>query len=153
MALLNGQPDPKPPLKVDRELREQYLGDAEGHPFLVHRIPDKSLGDHFRDGRYPILFGRNERFPNGESLDDLAVRAGRFIEDLVLKPYLSRTISSGPEHVHIAVVSHGLCINELIAALLKRNDGGSPTRDYRGLQNTAWTRVTVQVKVMFGLFD
>lgn len=152
MALLNGQPDPKPSFKVDRDLREQCFGDAEGHPYLMRRIPGKSLNDHFRDGRYPLLFNREERFPNGESLDDLTIRAERSINDLVLKPYLSRAISSGFEDVHIAVVSHGLCISELIRALLKRNDGGLPARDYRGLQNTAWTRVTIQVKVIFDPF-
>jgi len=152
VALLNGQPDPKPSFRVDRDLREQCFGDAEGHPYLMRRIPGKSLDDHFRDGRYPLLFNRNERFPNGESVDDLTIRAERFINDLVLKPYLPRAISSGAEDVHIAVVSHGLCIGELIRALLKRNGGGLPARDYRGLQNTAWTRVTVRVKVMFGPF-
>ena len=151
MALLDGQPDPKPSFKVDRDLREGSFGDAEGRQFLMGRIPNKSLDDHFRDGQYPVLFDRNEKFPNGESLDDVAVRAERSIKDLVLKPYLSRAISSGAEDIHIAVVSHGLCIGELIPALLKRNDGGSPTKNYRGLLNTAWTRVTVQVKVMFGL--
>lgn len=150
VALLNGQPDPKPSFKVDRDLREQSFGDAEGSPWLMRQIPDKSLDDHFKDGQYPILFNRNERFPNGESLNDVAARAERTINDLVLKPYLSPAISSGVEDIHVAVVSHGLCISELIQALLKRNDGGAPTKDYRGLLNTAWTRVTVQVKVMLG---
>ena len=150
MALLNGQPEPNLSFEVDRDLRELRVGDADGRPVLMRQIPNKSLGDHFRDGQYPILFDRNEKFPNGESLNDLAVRAERSIDDLVLRPYLSRAISSGAEDVHVAVVSHGLCIGELIPALLKRNDGGSPSRDYRSLQNTAWTRVTVRPKVMFG---
>ncbi|KAH0832117.1 histidine phosphatase superfamily [Lanmaoa asiatica] len=149
VALLNSQPDPKPSFKVDRDFREQNFGDAEGHPWLMRRIADKSLDDHFRDGQYPILFNRNERFPNGESLDDVAARAERAIDNLVLKSYLSRAISSDIEDVHVAVVSHGLCISELIPALLKRNDGGAATKDYRGLLNTAWTRVAVQVKVEF----
>jgi broad specificity phosphatase PhoE len=150
VALLNDQPDPKPSFKTDRDLREQCFGDAEGHPFLMRQIPNKSLDDQFRDGQYPVLFDRNERFPNGESTNDVAVRAERAINDLVLKPYLSRAISSGAKDVHIAVVSHNLCIGELIPALLKRSDGGSPTGNYRSSRNTAWTRVTVQVKVMFG---
>lgn len=116
----------------------------------MQRFPDKSLEDHFRDGQYPVLFDRSQKFPNGESLNDLGVRAEQSINDLVLKPYLGRAISPGGQDVHVAVVSHGLCINELIPALLKRNDGGSRAKDYRGLQNTAWTRVTVQAKVMFG---
>lgn len=115
----------------------------------MNRIPNKSLKDHFRDDQYPVLFGRNEKFPNGETLNDVAIRAERCISDLVLAPYLSRAISSGAEGVHVAVVSHGLCISELIPALLKRNDGSLPATDYRGLLNTAWTRVTVQAKVDF----
>lgn len=118
----------------------------------MRRVPNKSLEDHFRDGQYPILFERHEKFPNGESLNDVSVRAEHFMNNQVLKPYLPRAISSGVEDVHVALVSHGLCISELIPALLKRNDGGSPAKDYRGLLNTAWTRVTVQVKVMFCLF-
>ncbi|KAN0087639.1 Histidine phosphatase superfamily [Tylopilus felleus] len=146
VALLNGQPDPKPSFKVDRDLREQHFGDAEGHPWMMHRIPNKSLADQFRDGQYPVLFERDERFPSGETLNDVAVRAERAIRDLVLKTYLSRAISSGTQDVHVAMVSHGLCISELVPALLKRNDGSLPTKDYRGLMNTAWTRVTVQAK-------
>lgn len=115
---------------------------------MIRRIPNKSLEDHFRDAQYPILFNRNEKFPNGECVDDVAARAERAINDLVLKPYLARAISSGGQDVHVAVVSHGICISELIPALLKRDDGGAPAKDYRGLLNTAWTRVTVQVKVM-----
>ncbi|KAF8558251.1 phosphoglycerate mutase-like protein [Imleria badia] len=146
VALLNGQPDPKPSFEVDCDLREQCFGDAEGHPWQMRRIPNKSTEDHFRDAQYPILFERNQKFPNGETLDDVAVRAERCISDLVLKPYLSRAISLGAEDVHVAVVSHGLCIGELVPALLKRNDGGLPAKKYRGLLNTAWTRVTVQAK-------
>lgn len=118
----------------------------------MHRIPNKSLADQFRDGQYPVLFERDERFPSGETLNDVAVRAERAIRDLVLKTYLSRAISSGTQDVHVAMVSHGLCISELVPALLKRNDGSLPTKDYRGLMNTAWTRVTVQAKVTFVTF-
>ncbi|KAF9221558.1 phosphoglycerate mutase [Gyrodon lividus] len=145
-ALYNGQHNPKPPFKVDRELREQHFGDGEGHSWLMRRAPNKSLQEHFKDGQYPFLFDRNEKFPNGESLDDVAARADRAIRNLVLKPYLSRVALSGTEDVHVAVVSHGVCISELITALLKRNHGGVPAKDYRGLMNTAWTRVTVQAK-------
>ncbi|KAF8133871.1 histidine phosphatase superfamily [Boletus edulis] len=136
VALLNDQADPKPSFKVDRDIREQCFGDAEGHPWMLSRISSKPLDDHFRDGQYPVLFERHEKFPDGESLDDVA-------------PHLSRAIS-GVEDIHVAVVSHGLCISELVPALLKRSVGGSPAKDYRGLQNTAWTRVTVQPKVISG---
>lgn len=146
MALLDAQPEPKPHFRVDRVLREQCVGDAEGHSFLFERVPQKSLEDHFRDRQYPILFDRTQRFPNGESSNDVAARAERAINDLVLKPYLPRAIS-GSNDVHVAVVSHGVCISELIPVLLKRDNGGVPPSNYRHLLNTAWTRITVQVKV------
>ncbi|KAF9241109.1 histidine phosphatase superfamily [Melanogaster broomeanus] len=142
-ALFNGQPNPKPSFKVDRDIREQNFGDAEGISWLMSRVPNKSLEDHFKDGQYPVPHHRNEKFPNGESLNDLAARADRAIHGLVLKPYLALSVT---ENVHVAMVSHGLCISELIPALLKRNHGGGSAKDYRGLMNTAWTRVTVQAK-------
>lgn len=77
VALLDGQPSPKPSFKVDRDLREQHFGDAEGQSWQMHRIPDKSLDDHFKDGRYPILFDRDQKFPKGESLNDVAARPVR----------------------------------------------------------------------------
>jgi len=41
-----------------------------------------------------------------------------------------------------------LCISELVAALVRMDaDEYGQGRDYRGLVNTAWTRVTVGVKV------
>jgi hypothetical protein len=52
--------------------------------------------------------------------------------------------------MHIAFVSHGLFIGEAIASLMRRdkhNVAGINARDYRGLRNTGWTRVVVQVKV------
>jgi len=149
VALLNGQPDPKPSFQVDSDLREQCFGDAEGHSWQMHRIPHKSLEDQYRDGQYPVLFERHEKFPNGESLDDVAVRAERVISELVLKPYLLHGISAGDD-VHVALVSHGLCISEMIPALLKRNDGGAPEKNYRGLLNTAWSRATVTIKSGLG---
>ena len=42
---------------------------------------------------------------------------------------------------------HGSYDQQLISALLKRNAKGALKVDHRGLQNTAWTRVTVDVKV------
>lgn len=47
-----------------------------------------------------------------------------------------------------APYASGLCISELIAALVRKDvDGVGRGKDYRGLMNTAWTRVTVGIKV------
>ncbi|KAG1741820.1 uncharacterized protein EDB91DRAFT_1336202 [Suillus paluster] len=48
---------------------------------------------------------------------------------------------------HIALVSHGLYIDALVAALLKRDSSGiAPTREYTGMKNTAWARVVIKVQ-------
>jgi len=47
----------------------------------------------------------------------------------------------------VALVSHGLCISEMVPALLRRDHSGAAVPDhYRGLRNTGWTRVTVDMK-------
>ena len=57
------------------------------------------------------------------------------------------------ENVHVALVSHGLCISELVAAVLgldyeRRSKGLEvPDRAYAGLLNTAWTRATIDLAV------
>ena len=143
--MLSSQPDPKPPFIVSPLIREQYFGEAEGNPWTYKREKSLSLEEHFAKGIYPVLFGADEHFPGGESMNMVAVRAGQAIDELVM-PRVWRAVKEGKKSVHIALVSHGLCISQLILQLLKKGteftDG-----DYKGLQNTAWTRVTVDVKV------
>lgn len=93
-----------------------------------------------------MLFGREEKFPGGESLDDLASRAEDAIAECIV-PHLR-----AGDDLHIAMVSHGLCISELIAALLRLDPDSPRDLSYRGLLNTAWTRVTVSTKVSIPLF-
>jgi broad specificity phosphatase PhoE len=57
------QPEPKPPLTIDRQLREQYFGQAEGKSWM-----DKS-------GKFEQHKGRNEKFEGAESLEDVRQRA------------------------------------------------------------------------------
>ena len=128
-------------------LREQYWGIAEGHPWTYEHTPGLTLEEHFARGIYPVMVERWQKFPEGESLDDLANRATQAIEELVM-PHLKCAAKQGKTGVHIALVSHGLCISELVPALLKKDASGSdPGHHYRGLMNTAWTRVAVSVKV------
>ena len=62
-------------------------------------------------------------------------------------------VAKEKENVNIALVSHGVCISELVAALLgldreRRSKGQEvPDRQYAGLMNTAWTRATVDLAV------
>ncbi|KIM89219.1 hypothetical protein PILCRDRAFT_813147, partial [Piloderma croceum F 1598] len=144
MELHKKQPAPQPPFITSEDLREQYFGEAEGHPWTMGADPGKSLAQHMAEGIYPVLTERHEKFPAGESLNELEKRAEKAIQELVM-PHVWKAAKDGRKGVEVAVVSHGLCISELISALLKKSAKGGPIVDYRGLQNTAWSRVIVDV--------
>jgi broad specificity phosphatase PhoE len=140
-AIQDAQTIPKPPLQSSILLREQHYGSAEGKRWDSAQNPRLTLEDHFEKGVYPAPHGRSERFPGGESLDDLAERAEKVIDE-VLTPY----IQEDHEEVCVAVVSHGTFLSELMAALVKRDASLKTTvqaRDFRGMRNTGWTKVVV----------
>ncbi|KAF8231743.1 phosphoglycerate mutase-like protein [Tricholoma matsutake] len=146
-TLQNAQPKPKPPIETSLLLREQHYGLGEGQHYDVRREPGLSLADHFAQSKFPPLRGRTEHFPEGESLDDVAVRAKDVVEQFAI-PYIKKAAKEGTDGIHIAFVSHGMFIGEAVAVLMrkdKHNVEGINARDYRGLRNTGWTRVTVQV--------
>jgi len=147
-AIHDAQKAPKPPLFISPLLREQNFGIAEGKPW-VREEPGFSLEDHFSKGLYPRLRDRTAKFPEGESLEDLRCRAEQAIEE-ILFPYLWQVVREGVNSgANVVVVSHGLFINEIVAALLEKNLGGGNTAStYTGLRNTAWTRMTIQIKVV-----
>lgn len=146
-AVHDAQPDPKPYFEESALLREQHFGAAEGHPWSWEQTPDMTLEEHFAKGIWPVLHERAQRFPEGESVDDLYARATKAIDELVM-PHVWRAAREGKKGVHIALASHGLCISELIPALLVKDESGKhPGDQYRGLHNTAWTRLTVEVEV------
>jgi broad specificity phosphatase PhoE len=97
-------------------------------------------------GVYPALEGDDEKFPEGESIKDLAERARTALEKFVL-PHVWQAAKEGKTGIHVAVVSHGLCIGELISELLKKSAKQGGETHYRGLYNTAWTRVVVDIEV------
>ncbi|KAI8994145.1 phosphoglycerate mutase-like protein [Trametes punicea] len=145
-AVQEAQPDPKPRLIASDLLREQHFGAAEGHPWQWNLTPGLTLEEHFARGIWPVLHERWQKFPEAESLDDLFERAKKAINELVM-PHVWRAAREGKKGVHIAIASHGLCISELVPALLIKDESGvHPGDKFRGLQNTAWTRVTVDVK-------
>ncbi|TBU27212.1 phosphoglycerate mutase-like protein [Dichomitus squalens] len=144
-AVRDAQPDPKPPLVESPLLREQRFGDAEGNPWSWNQTPGLSLEEHFARGIWPVLHERSQKFPGGESVDDLYVRATQAINELVM-PRIWEAAREGKTGVHIALASHGLCISELIPALLVQDESGThPGDKYRGLHNTAWTRLRIDV--------
>ncbi|TFK52626.1 phosphoglycerate mutase-like protein [Heliocybe sulcata] len=143
-AIHDAQPTP-PPFDSSPLLREQHFGVAEGKPWSLHLEPGMSLEDHYAKGIYPVIFNREDKFPEGESLDDLARRAEEAIDKFVM-PHVWDAARSGKRGVHVALVSHGLCISELIAALMRKSAvGGGSADKYKGLLNTAWTRVAINV--------
>ncbi len=150
-AICEAQTDPKPPIYRSSLLREQNFGSGEGKKWNSSRIPGLPLEKHYERGIYPHLRGRSERFPGGESLDDVASRAERTIDNILMS-YTSEEY----DETNVAVVSHGLFLNELIAALIKRGNTARTTsrevhtRDFRGMRNTGWTKVTVTTTVSAG---
>ncbi|KAJ3574718.1 hypothetical protein NP233_g1574 [Leucocoprinus birnbaumii] len=147
-AICAAQPDPKPTAQTSELLREQSYGSGEGKKWDTQRIPGLTMNEHYERGLYPTPRNRLDRFPGGESLEDLAERAAQVI-DHILFPYVWEQAHDG---AHIAVVSHGLFLAELISGLVKRNgsqvvQGTSfQPRDFRGMRNTAWTKVQVTVE-------
>ncbi|KAI0699308.1 phosphoglycerate mutase-like protein [Cerioporus squamosus] len=145
-AVRDAQPDPKPYFQESPLLREQHFGVAEGQPWAWEQTPGMTIEEHFAKGIWPVLHERHQKFPDGESLDDLYARATQAIDQLVM-PHVWKAAREGKTGVHIALASHGLCISELIPALLAKDERGvHPGDKYRGLHNTAWSRATIQVE-------
>jgi len=144
-AVHDAQLEPKPPLESSPLLREHF-GVAEGKKWVMHRDPRRSLESYYAEGLFPVLDGRADKFPEGESLDDLAARAHLAVEEVVM-PHIRTAARAGKKGVYIAIVSHGLCISELVPALVTKDISGvHPGSKFKGLLNTAWTSVTVNVK-------
>lgn len=112
VAVHSTQSTPQPPLTTSHLLREQHFGIAEGKHWVASANPTKTLAEHYAEGVYPTLPGRMQKFPEGESLDDLGHRADQAINELVM-PHVWKAARDGRKGVHVAVVSHGLCINEV----------------------------------------
>lgn len=142
------QPHPKPPLKLNPHLREQHFGVAEGHPWLLHAPEGIPLETLFEQKIFPVLEGRDEKYPEAESLNDLALRAHVTIRECVL-PHLPDAPIPEDQHsgIHVALASHGLCIGELISALVALDPEADKGQTHYGLLNTAWTRVDIRVRV------
>jgi broad specificity phosphatase PhoE len=121
-----------------------------------------TLAGHYAKGMFPALYTRHERFPGGENLDDVLGRAEAFVEEVVV-PLVMRERDEelmaeekedkegGGRRLTVVVVSHGLFIPELVAAVLKKDaslkTGGVDVKGLRGMKNTAWTRVEAVFKV------
>ncbi|KAI0771423.1 histidine phosphatase superfamily, partial [Irpex lacteus] len=122
-AIYEKQPEPKPIFESTPLIREQYFGVAEGKPWIWNMKPGLSLEEHYAQNLYPVLEGRSEKFPEGESLNDVAARAEVAIQQFVLAN-VWKAAREGKKGLHVALVSHGICISELVAALLTKDESG-----------------------------
>ena len=69
-------------------------------------------------------------------MEDLQRRAEIFVKGVIL-PHLST-----PQTVtHVAIVTHTLCMMELVAAMVRLDPKAEGVDDWRGYKNTAWTTV------------
>lgn len=77
-TLKNAQAAPIP-LHTSPLLREQNFGRGEGQRYDVRKEPGLTLAEHVAKGKYPAIHNRSQRFPDGESLDDVARRADQVV--------------------------------------------------------------------------
>ncbi|KAH7336854.1 histidine phosphatase superfamily [Rhizoctonia solani] len=140
-AIYDAQPDPKPPLTITELIREQHFGEGEG----------KQWGE----GEWCQPHGRDGKFAQGESLDDVARRGDQFFEKY-LAPIINESVHKPAGEVNVVVVSHGICIAETLGALTRRCvdvDTNGFFGRFRGLHNTAWTRVSIGLAEVESLTD
>jgi len=133
---------PRPHLTITPTVREQHFGAAEGNTWVATMPAGESREALQVRGVYPAYFARDEKFEGGESADDVARRVERALRECVL-PHLNDVDSH--QDTHIAIASHGIAIAEMIAALTRLDPAFESRRKYRGLVNTAWARVLVEV--------
>ncbi|KAK0449769.1 histidine phosphatase superfamily [Desarmillaria tabescens] len=137
-AVQDGQPN-SPPLVLNPNLREQHFGIAEGYPWCYTYPDHMTLDECYKNNIFPAFFDRSSKFPDGESVEDLAERAHGAIKECIF-PHLAEE-----DGFHVALASHGLCIGELIHALLSYDPNSSREESYLGLMNTAWTRAVISL--------
>ncbi|KAG8713409.1 hypothetical protein FRC11_012260 [Ceratobasidium sp. 423] len=102
-------------------------------------------GKRWGDDEWCQPAGRDGKFAGGESLNDVARRGDEFFEKY-LAPIIKDSVHKPAGEVNIVVVSHGICIAETLGALMRRCvhvDTNGWSGKFRGLHNTAWTRVRI----------
>ena len=148
------QPEPRISLIISSLLREQNFGAGEGKK-ISPKDRALSLSAHYARGKFPAIYSRTEKFPGGESFEDVAKRVDDVIDE-VLIPYVWQEFEGGAP-MTVAIVSHGFFIAELVARLLKRANidlDGSEARNLRGQKNTAYTKVQITINnvTIFSVF-
>ncbi|CAD6582752.1 MAG: hypothetical protein CYPHOPRED_002114 [Cyphobasidiales sp. Tagirdzhanova-0007] len=88
-------------------------------------------------------------FEQGESLEDVHVRAGEVVERCVV-PWLVRGARStgereGGREEHVVLVAHGIMLSEMLFALSRLADPRAPYARQSGHTNTGWTRLVLSL--------
>lgn len=119
-----------------------------------------TLKEHFAKGKFPALYARKDKFPGGESFDDVRARAKRVWEEQ-LERYTrgqmgknnTEDLKSDERDIHVAIISHGVFLTELVSVILAKGalEGLVPIKEFRGMRNTGWTRFSVAAKVSSSL--
>ncbi|KAG6909124.1 hypothetical protein DXG01_001876 [Tephrocybe rancida] len=133
-------------LETSPLLREQSFGVGEGQSYDVQKESHLSFEEHVAQGKYIQAYNRSDRYPGGESLNDVARRAETVVEDIML-PYMRQAAKEGIRDMHIVFVSHGIFIAELISALACQGGKKPNPIEFRHLKNTGWTLVTANMTV------
>ncbi|KAG6820712.1 hypothetical protein H0H93_012765 [Arthromyces matolae] len=131
------------PLETSPLLKEENFGQGEGKRYDGKRQPHLSFEEHIARGIFIPPTDRNDRFPDGESRNDVAKRAQIVVSDIIL-PYVRTAVEGGIQDLNVVFVSHGIFISELIAALLRQGGEEPRSGQFRGMKNTAWTLLTVK---------
>lgn len=113
-------------------LKEQHFGSVEGQPWAASRSSSAALH-----------YSRADRYPDGESRDDVAARASRAVNHLLM-PHIINGKGHLEHRSNVVIVSHGIFLSELIRELFGRRACGQndPWRS-SGLVNTGWTRLVL----------
>ncbi|KAI9465601.1 phosphoglycerate mutase-like protein [Lactarius psammicola] len=145
-ALYDHQEDSKPSFDSSELFREQNFGLAAGNPVSFSKISHSlTWEEHAARGVYLACYSDDDRFPEGESIKDLAERARKGLEEFVL-PHVWQAAKEGKTGIKVAVVSHGLCITELISELLKKSAKPVTKPKNTNLSNTGWIQVVVDIE-------
>jgi hypothetical protein len=108
---------------------------------------DKAILDLAAQGIFPDIIDRKHKFPGGESLDDVAIRAGRVLKECILAHFADYVANGTMEDVHVVAVSHSLWVSEMMTALVALDPEADHAVSYKGLVNTAWMRAAISVRV------
>lgn len=114
--------------------------------YLITSSPGTDLEkEYYSKGIFPISASRSFKFPEAESLDEVALRAQTAVRQIVV-PHL---LGGGG---HIGIASHGILIREFLEALNRLDpeyvqDPNAGALFTSGLVNSGWTRICLVPKV------